>query len=74
MHYLLPSELHLDIRINQVLIFSDEGLLDVGHNAGVHPGKALGSVDLQVVTSPLSLCRHAFRQQEVPLEKIYQAG
>lgn len=64
--YLLPSELHLDIRINQVLIFSYEGLLDIGHDAGVHPWEALGSVDLQIVTSPLSLCRHTFRQQEVP--------
>lgn len=36
--HLLPSELHLDIRINQVLIFPYEGLLDVGHDAGVHPG------------------------------------
>lgn len=66
LHHLLPSELHLDIRINQVLIFSYEGLFDVGHNAGVHPGETLGSVDLQVVTSPLSLCRHALWQQEVP--------
>lgn len=54
---LLPSKQHLDIRINQVLVFSYEGLFDVGHDAGVHSGEALGSVDLQVVTSPLSLCR-----------------
>lgn len=64
--YLLPCKLHLDIRINQVLIFPYECLLDVGHDAGVHPGEALGSVDLQIVARPLSLCRDAFWQEEVP--------
>lgn len=61
----LPSKLHLDIRINQVLILSDEGLFDVGHDAGVHSGEALSSVNLQVVTGPLSLRRHPLRYQEI---------
>lgn len=63
---LLPSKLHLDIRINQVLIFSYKGLFDVGHDAGVHSGEPLSPVDLQIVASPLSLCRHAVWQQEIP--------
>lgn len=62
---LLPSKLHLNIRVHQVFVFSYKGLLDVGHDAGVHPGKSLGSVDLQVVTSPLALCRYALRDQQV---------
>lgn len=53
---LLAGKMHLDVRINQVFVFSYEGLFDVGHDAGVHPGESLCSVDLQVITSPLSLC------------------
>lgn len=56
--YLLPSELNLYVRINQVLVFSYKSLFDIGHDAGVHSGEALCSVDLQVITSPLSLCRN----------------
>lgn len=67
--HLLSCKLYLDVRINQVLIFSYEGLFDVGHNAGVHSRKSLGSVDLQIVTSPLSLCRHPIWQQEIAGKK-----
>lgn len=66
---LLPSKLHLDIGINEVLVFSNEGLLDVGHDAGVHSGKSLSSVNLQVVTSPLSLCGYPIRQQQVTVQR-----
>ena len=53
--YLLPGKRHLDVGIDEVLVLSDEGLLHVGHDAGVHLGEPLGSVDLQVVASPLTL-------------------
>lgn len=62
--------MYLDIRIHQVFVFSYEGFLDIGHDAGVHPGESLGSVDLQVVASPLSLCRYALWYQEIAEIKI----
>ena len=34
--HLLASKLHLDIGVHQVSALPDEGLLDVGHDVGVH--------------------------------------
>lgn len=56
----------MNIGINQVLVFSYEGLLHVSHDAGVHSGESLCSVDLQVIPGPLSLGWDALRYQEVP--------
>lgn len=63
--YLLPGELHLYVGIHQVLVLPDEGLLHVGHDAGVHPGQTLGPVDLQVVAGPLALGGDPLWQEQV---------
>ena len=63
--HLLPSELHLNVGIHQVLVVPYEGLLHVGHDAGVHPRQPFGPVDLQVVTSPRALRRDPLWKQQV---------
>lgn len=87
--HLLPCKQHLDIRINQVLIISNESFFDICHNAGVHFGQALGSVDFHVESCPLTLSWDVFRQQKItgtrtqrcvflhiesPLNNQYSAG
>lgn len=64
--YLLARKMHLDVRVHQVSVLPDEGLLHVRHDAGVHLREALGAVDLHVELGPLPLCRDALRQQKVP--------
>lgn len=64
--YFLAREMHLDVGVHQVSVLPDEGLLHVGHDAGVHLREALGSVDPHVELGPLPLCRDALRQQKVP--------
>jgi len=63
--HLLPGEQHLYVGIHQVLVVPDEGLLHVGHDAGVHPGQTLGPVDLQVVAGPLALGGDPLWQEQV---------
>lgn len=64
--HLLARKMHLDVGVHQVSVLADEGLLHVGHDAGVHLREALGTVDLHVELGPLPLCRYALRQQKVP--------
>lgn len=59
--------MHLNIGVHQVPVLSDEGLLHVGHDAGVHLRESLCPVDLNVELGPLPLCWDALRQQEVPV-------
>lgn len=63
--YFLSGEMHLDVRIHQVSVFSDEGLLDISHDAGVHLGKPLSAVDFHIILSPLPLCWDTLWEQEV---------
>ena len=39
-----PSEGHLDVGIDQVPGLAPEGVLQVGHDGGVHPGESVSSV------------------------------
>ena len=66
MNYFLPGELHLNVGVDQVSVLSYKGLLHISHDAGVHFGKSLGTVDLHIEPGPLPLCRDALREQEVP--------
>lgn len=53
--HLLPGKLHLDVGVHQVPILPDKGLLDIGHNAGVHLGQALSPEDPHIEPGPLAL-------------------
>lgn len=64
--YLLASKGDLHIRVNQVLVLPNERLLHVGHDAGVHTGQPLCSVDLHVEAGPLAFGGHTIREQQVP--------
>lgn len=57
--------MHLNVGVHQVSVVSYEGLLDVSHDAGIHLGKALSTVDPHVILSPLPLCRDTLWEQEV---------
>ena len=67
--HLLPSELHLYVGVHQVLVVPYEGLLHVGHDAGVHPRQPLGPVDLQVVPRPLALRRNPLWEQQITVAR-----
>lgn len=54
------------VRVHERRVVSDEGLGDVGHDAGVVPGEAFCSVHLHVETGPGSLRGETFRDQQVP--------
>lgn len=64
--HLLPCKDHLHVGVYQVFVFPNESLLHVGHDAGVHTGQTLCSIDLDVETSPLPLWRDPVWEEEVP--------
>lgn len=64
--HLLPCKDHLNVRVHQVLVLPNESLLHIGHDAGVHTGQPLCSIDLDVETSPLPLWRDSIWEEEVP--------
>lgn len=72
--HLLPREGHLHVGVHQVLVLPNEGLLDIGHDAGVHPRQPLGTVDLDVEPSPLPLRGDPIREQEVPGMSMDRVG
>lgn len=57
--YFLARKMHLDVRVHQVSVLSNKGLLHICHDAGVHFRESLCAVDPYVELGPLSLCRDA---------------
>ena len=72
--HLLPCKDHLHVGVYQVLVLPNESLLHISHDAGVHTGQSLCSIDLDVETSPLPLRRDAIREEEVPATSTDKAG
>lgn len=72
--HLLPCKDHLHIGVYQVLVLPDESLLHIGHDAGVHTGQSLRSIDLDVETSPLPLRRDPIWEEEVPTTSTHRVG
>lgn len=64
--YHLFEEADHYIRVYKCCVVSDEGLSDVGHDAGVVAGKALSSIHLHKETSPVSLGGKTLWYQQVP--------
>lgn len=62
----LSEEADHNVRVYEGRVVSDEGLGDVGHDAGVVPGEALGSVHLHTETSPRSLRGKPLWDHQVP--------
>lgn len=65
--YLLSSKEDLHVGVDEVLVLTDERLLHVGHEACVHPGQSLGSVNFHVEPGPLPFWGHALGEQQVPV-------
>lgn len=67
-HHLFEEADH-HIGVDEGSVVSDEGLGDVGHDAGVVSWEALGSIHLQEKSGPGPLGGETFRDQKVPEEK-----
>lgn len=67
-HHLF-EEADLHVRVYEGRVVSDEGLGDVGHDAGVVPRKAFSSIHLDKEASPGTLGGETFWHQQVPEEQ-----
>lgn len=67
-HHLFKEADHY-IWVYECCVVSDEGLGDVGHDAGVVPWKAFSAIHLHTETSPGPLSGKTFWYQQVPEEK-----
>ena len=68
--YRESSEGDLHVGVDQVPGLPPEGVLQVGHDGGVHPREAVSSVHPHQELGPLPLRRDAHRDQQVPAENI----
>lgn len=64
--YHLFEEADLHVWVYEGCVISYERLCDVGHDAGVIAWEAFSSIHLHAKTSPGSLRRETFRDQQVP--------
>ena len=61
-----PSKRHLDVGINKIPRRTSKGVLQVGHDRGIHFGQTVGPVYSYNVFGTLSFCRNSVRKQQVP--------
>ena len=61
----------MDVGVHEVPGLSAEGVLEVGHDGGVHAGEAVGAVDADDVLGALPLGGDAVGEQEVPVNTIW---
>lgn len=66
--------MHLNIGVHQVSVLPYEGLLDIGHNAGIHLGKPLSTVDLHIILSPLPFCWDSLWEEEISAHRHKPVG
>ncbi len=60
-----PGEADLHVGVGQVARLPAEGVLQVGHDGGVHPGQPVGAVDAHDVLGALALRRDAVGEEQV---------
>lgn len=72
-HHLFEEADH-HVGVDEGRVVSDEGLGDVGHDAGVVAREALGTVHLQEEPGPGPLGGEALRDQKVPDQQRVTVG
>ena len=63
-----------DVSVDEVGLVHEHGFLHGGHDAWVHAGQVLGSVEDHPVPSPLSLQGHSRRQEQIPVRVKYMCN
>lgn len=71
-HHLF-EEADLHVRVDERCVISHERLCDIGHDAGVVAREAFGSIHLHTKTSPGSLGREPFWEQQVPETEVHKS-
>lgn len=72
--YHLFEEADLHVWVYECCVISYECLRDIGHDAGVVAWEAFSSIHLHTKTSPRSLRRETFREQQVPETEVHESA